>query len=59
MSQSEILKAIFKDEMYDTEQNITKMFMECLNFDVSINVIVARRCFIFRESTVFYAMINN
>ncbi len=36
MSQSEELKAIFKDEMYDTEQSIAKMFTECLNLDVSI-----------------------
>lgn len=36
MSQNEILKAIFKDETYDSEQSITKMFMECLNLDVSI-----------------------
>lgn len=36
MNQSEILKAIFKDETYDTEQSITKMFIECLNLDVSV-----------------------
>lgn len=36
MSQSETLKAIFKDETYDTGQNITKMFIDCLNLDVSI-----------------------
>lgn len=40
MGQSEILKAIFKDETYDSELSIPKMFMECLNLDVSMRRVV-------------------